>query len=212
MNGNQNDRSPAIPKNPSLVTSPLTDRKFCLPRLAPEFYRGDAAIHWTLTVFDRKTGWLTESFHRQFRELMLHAAAREGIFCPIYCLMPDHLHLLWLGLRRDTDQRNGMSFLRTHLKPLLSPCKFQPQAYDHVLRQEERLRDAFAKICFYISANPVRSGLIVESAKWPFCGAIIPGYPDLDTSEEDFWPLFWKLFQQFHQPDAGNRKLPPRQS
>ena len=50
---------------------------------------------------------------------MLHAAAREGLFCPAYCLMPDHIHLVWLGLRLDTDQLNGMSFLRTYLEPAL---------------------------------------------------------------------------------------------
>ena len=61
-----------------------------LPRLNPEFYRGDAAVHWTLTIFDRQTGWLTESLHLKFRELMLHAAARENLLCPSYCLMPDH--------------------------------------------------------------------------------------------------------------------------
>jgi hypothetical protein len=48
--------------------------------LDPEFYRGDAAVHWTLTVFDRATGWLNASFHCGFRELLLHAAAREGLY------------------------------------------------------------------------------------------------------------------------------------
>ena len=91
--------------------------------------------------------------------------------------MPDHIHLLWLGLRRDTDQRNGMSFLRTHLEPWLAPDKFQPQAHDHVLRDEERKRGAFMKICFYILANPVRAGLVKETEIWPHAGAIIPGYP-----------------------------------
>jgi REP element-mobilizing transposase RayT len=178
-------------------------RSYYLPRLSPEFYEGDAAVHWTLTLFDRATGWLTDSFHLKFRELMLHAAAREGLFCPIYCLMPDHIHLIWLGLRRDTDQRNGMSFLRTRLKSLLAPSKLQSQAHDHVLREEERTRDAFAKVCFYILANPVRAELIRETEIWPFNGAIIPGYPNLHPQEENFWPLFWKLFQQNRQSDAG---------
>jgi REP element-mobilizing transposase RayT len=185
-------------------------RAYYLPRLSREFYQGDAAVHWTLTVFDRHTGWLTDFFHSQFRELMLHAAAREGLFCPAYCLMPDHIHLMWLGLRRDTDQKNAMSFLRTHLEPLLSPHQFQPQAHDHVLRQEERKRDAFAKICFYILANPVRAQLTKESERWPYGGAIVPGYPKLHPLDEDFWPKFWKLFEQYRQPEASKRKLPPR--
>ena len=180
-----------------------------LPRLARECYQGHAAVHWTLTVFDRGSGWLNELFHSQFREIMIHTAVREGLLCPAYCLMPDHIHLMWLGLRRDSDQKNGMPFLRTHLEPLLSPHKFQPQAHDHVLREEERKRGAFAKICFYILANPVRAKLIKEAERWPFCGAIVPGYPKLHPLDDDFWPKFWKLFQQMRQPDAANIKIPP---
>ena len=181
-----------------------------LPRLSPEFYRGDAVVHWTLAVFDRATGWLYDGFHLRFREAMLHAAVREGLFCPAYCLMPDHIHLIWLGLRLETDQRNGMAFLRTHLKPFLAPAKFQPQAHDHVLRDEERKRNAFAKICFYILANPVRDGLVKEKERWPFYGAVIPGYPDLHPLDENFWPVFWKLYQSARSLDAGKRKLPVR--
>jgi putative transposase len=185
-------------------------RAYYLPRLSPEFYQGDAVVHWTLTVFDRATGWLNDGFHLKFRELMLHTAAREGLFCPAYCLMPDHIHLIWLGLRRESDQRNGITFLRTHLKPLLAPFKLQPQAHDHVLRDEERKQNAFSKICFYILANPVRAGLIKETDKWLFCGAIIPGYPTLHPLDKNFWPLFWKLYGNMHSSDAGGRKLPIR--
>jgi REP element-mobilizing transposase RayT len=165
-----------------------------------------------LTLFDRGSGWLNDSFHLKFRELLLHVAAREGLFCPAYCLMPDHIHLLWLGLRGDTDQRNGMSFLRTHLKPLLSPQRLQPQAYDHVLREEERKRGAFAKICFYILDNPVRARLVDGPRAWAFSGAMVPGYPAFHPLAEDFWPKFWKIFQAARQPAAGERKLPWRSS
>jgi REP element-mobilizing transposase RayT len=116
-----------------------------LPRLPREYYQGDAMVHWTLTIFDRAKGWLTDALHARFRELLLHAAAREGLFCPAYCLMPDHLHLVWAGLCRDTDQRNGMAFLRTHLEPALAPAKFQPQPHDSVLRQAEREHGAFGR-------------------------------------------------------------------
>ncbi|HEY3762674.1 MAG TPA: hypothetical protein VGN23_13085 [Verrucomicrobiae bacterium] len=207
MTGDQNDQKLEVSTPKS-----YKPKTFYLPRLDPEFYRGDAAVHWSLTIFDRKTGWLDDLFHSRFRELMVHVAVREGLFCPAYCLMPDHLHLLWIGLRRDSDQMNGMSFLRTHLARLLSPHKFQPQAYDHVLRQEERKRNAFAKTCFYILANPVRDGLIKESERWPFCGAVIPGYPDLHPLDQDFWPLFWRLYTSSRASDASERKLPPRNS
>ena len=162
------------------------NRAFYLPRLPREYYQGDAVVHWTLTVFDRRQGWLTPELHHQFRELMFHAAAREGLVCPIYCLMPDHLHLVWMGLRLDTDQVNGMAFLRTYLEPALKSAKFQPQAQDNVLREEERKRNAFARVCFYIAANPVRAELMKATDVWPYTGCLVPGYPKLNPVDEDF--------------------------
>jgi len=189
---------------------PGTNRAFFLPRLSREFYQADAVVYWTMPAAMRATGWLNGAFHARFREIMLHAASREGFFCPAYCLMPDHIHLLWMGLCRDSDQRNGIKFLREHLGPALRPHRFQHQPHDHVLREEERKRNAFAKICFYILANPVRAGLIQETETWPFCGAIIPGYPTLHPLGKDFWRFFWKLYTATRSPDASQRKLPPR--
>jgi REP element-mobilizing transposase RayT len=185
------------------------NRAFYLPRLPREHYQGDAVVFWTLTVFDKAQGWLTEAFHQRFRELLLHAAARAGLLCPIYCLMPDHLHLVWMGLRRDTNQLNGMAFLRTYLEPELAPARFQPQAQDEVLREEQRKRNAFAKVCFYIAANPVRAELTAASDTWPFTGCIVPGYPKLPPTAEDFWPKFWRIYGKLRQPEAGNLKRPP---
>jgi REP element-mobilizing transposase RayT len=162
-----------------------------------------------MAVAVRGTGWLNESFHARFREVMLHAAAREGLFCPTYCLMPDHIHLVWMGLRRDTDQRNGMKFLREHIGKLLRPHRFQHQAHDHVLREEQRKRQAFSKACFYIIDNARVAELVKHPKDWPFAGAIVPGYPELHPLEQDFWPLFWKLYLAMRTQDAGDIKRPP---
>jgi putative transposase len=194
--------------SPKKSRDPL-NRSFYLPRLPREHYQGDAVVFWTMTIFDRAKGWLTPSFHQQFRELLLHTAAREGLLCPIYCLMPDHLHLVWMGLRLDTDQLNGMSFLRTYLEPALAPAKFQPQPQDEVLREEQRKKAAFAKVCFYIAANPVRADLMPETGQWPYTGCVIPGYPKLNPAQDDFWSKFWRLYAKLRQPDAGNLKRPP---
>ena len=185
------------------------NRAFYLPRLSREYYQADAVVFWTLTVFDKAKGWLTPAFHQRFQYLMLHAAAREGLVCPVYCLMPDHLHRVWMGLWLDSDQINGMAFLRTYLEPELSPAKFQPQPQDEVLRAEQRKRNAFAKVCFYIAANPVRAKLIGEKETWPFIGCIVPGYPKLNPLDENYWSKFWQIFAKLRQPDAGNIKRPP---
>ena len=171
-----------------------------LPRLGPEWYRGNAIVHWTTTTLNRAVGWLDEPFHASFRELMLHAAAREGLLCPVYCLMPDHFHLVWIGLRPDSDQRNAMAFLRTHLKPSLAPHhQLQPQAYDHVLREEDRQPEAFAAVCDYVLANPERKQLVSRWQDWPFCGAVLPGYPTLHPARDDYWEKFWKLSAQLRE-------------
>ena len=53
-----------------------------LPRLAPEFYRGFAAVFWTITLERRATGWLDAAFHAQFRELLLHASRPRDAILP----------------------------------------------------------------------------------------------------------------------------------
>ncbi len=172
-----------------------------LPRLRDEFYRGLAAVHWTFGIEDRATGWLSETFHSRFREILTHACARYDCACPVYCLMPDHMHVLLIGTQNDTDARLATIFLRKHLTPSLVPARFQKQAYDHVLREEERKRDAFARTCHYILENPVRAGLCPSSAEYRFSGAMIAGYPDLRVHEENFWELFWRILD-------GTRRAP----
>jgi putative transposase len=139
----------------------------------------------------------------------------------VYCLMPDHLHLVWMGLSLESDQLDGMKFLRTYLSRLLAgeslekqrlavdsrprprdrvEWKLQPQAYDHVLREEERKQNAFASVCFYILANPVRADLVKGEADWPYSGAVVPGYPDLYPFQDDYWAIFWKNYYKHREP------------
>lgn len=188
---------------------PLTEQPEMhhLPRLTPELYRGFAVVQWTITLERRATGWLDDHLHLRFRELMLHAAAREGLFCPIYVLMPDHLHLVWMGLRVDSDQRNAMKFLRKHLatefarrSPTGVEFELQKQSHDSVLREQDRRRGAFEKSCFYVLDNPRRKGLVTHPRDWPCLGAIVPGYPFLHPLEADFWEPFWKLYGEQREP------------
>ena len=171
-----------------------------LPRLAPRFYQSFAVVLWTITLTRRATGWLDESFHLHFRELLLHAAARQGLFCPVYVLMPDHLHLIWMGTRVTTDQRLAMRFLRKHLavafarrSPTGVEFELQKQSHDSVLREEDRQRGAFERGCYYVLDNPRRKGLVSHPRDWPHLGAVVPGCPWLHPLAEDFWEQFWKI-------------------
>ena len=184
-------------------------RTYHLPRLARPFYQADAYVHWTLTVQNRATGWLSNSFHGIWRELLLHCAAREGLVCPSYCIMPDHIHLLWMGLRPDSDQRNGMAFLRTHVEPRLAPLKFQSQAHDHVLRPIERTLDSLRTTIAYVLLNPVRKGWVRQPQEWPCQGCVVAGYPRLHPLEDRFLEIFWKLYTAQRDPRCDSHCLPP---
>ena len=116
--------------------------------------------------------------------------------------MPDHLHLIWMGLRRECDQLNAMKFLRSELKSHLNNGRdWQHQAHDHVLREEDRRCNAFAAFCFYTLANPVREKLVESESQWPFSGCVIPGYPRMNPFQDDYWELFWKLYQQTREAE-----------
>ncbi|MDF1751547.1 MAG: hypothetical protein P1U89_02110, partial [Verrucomicrobiales bacterium] len=66
-----------------------------LKRLDDSFYQGENWVHWNMTINHRAAGWLSDSLHLQLREAMLHTLVRYQLTCPVYCLMPDHGHLLW---------------------------------------------------------------------------------------------------------------------
>src|SRR5690554_4256904 len=124
---------------------PFAGRSDYLKRLPPEYYLGSAMVHWSLTIKDRRRGWLTPDFHQRFREALIHTLFRGGLCCPVYCCMPDHIHLLWVGLLPHCDQRKSLKYFRRHLSGILaeSGFEFQHQPYDHVLSKEEREGEAF---------------------------------------------------------------------
>ena len=103
-----------IPMNPR-----ATQLNTRLRRLDAENYRGFAYVHWTMGMQDRACGWLTTSHHAALRELLLHTCLRYHLACPIYCIMPDHAHFLWVGLDATSDQRLASAWFRRHWNRLL---------------------------------------------------------------------------------------------
>ena len=164
-----------------------------LPRLDPVRYRGCAYIFWTHATKNRTTGWLTPMFHRDFREVLLHTCARYGLSCPIYCLMPNHWHLVFIGQSEESDQLKATAFLHKQVAIRCSDLPLQDRAHDHILREEERKRDAFSDTCHYIRMNPVRAGIVGDWKEYPYLGAMISGYPGLRWGGDDLWDTFWKI-------------------
>lgn len=172
-------------------------KKKHLPRLSREWYRGRAFVHWTLTTEQREAGWLTAHFHQGWQLMLLHTCARYELVCPAYVLMPDHIHLICLGLNeRGSDQSVAIEFLRKETEPQIDPAKWQRQPYDHVLREDEQRPDSFLTVAGYILDNPIRAGLVPRREDWPYKGCCVPGYPRLDVMRMDYWELFWRIYNR----------------
>jgi len=168
-----------------------------LPRMPSASYRGMAYVFWTYTMEDRAKGWLNAEWHRDFREGLLHTLARYHLSCPIYVLMPDHIHFIWIGCARDSDQLKASSFFRKYLNGRLKPVRLQRQAHDHILCEHELEQQRFTDTVAYVRLNPVRAGFVPEASDWPYTGAMVPGYPDLAYGEERFWERFWKCMEVY---------------
>jgi len=167
-----------------------------LKRLAPVFYQNKAYAHWTFSMQNRATGWLTKQHHHDVHAMLLQWLVRYHQCCPIYCLMPDHAHFVFIGLNQHADQLPLVREFSREWNKLLHPIQLSKQAYDNVLREDDRTNDGFSDLIGYIRRNPVRKNLVTTWQEWPYTGTILPGYPQLDIRKDYFWENFWKGYQQ----------------
>lgn len=159
-----------------------------------------------MTLDRRTTGWLDDLHHARLRECLVHALGRFQLVCPVYCLMPDHAHFVWLGWAEQSEQKLAARFFREAWNHELrkSGHTLQLQAYDHVLREQDRERDAFTAVATYVLENPVRARLTPDWRAYRFSGASIPGYPVIDPREEDFWERFWRIFARLSEGNVNS--------
>lgn len=90
-----------------------------------------------------------------------------------WVLMPDHLHwLIQLGDEPALDQLvrrfKAVSALRVNRLRGGAGSLWQPGYYDHLIRDDENLRDAAR----YIVANPLRAGLVKRVGDYPLWDAV----------------------------------------
>ncbi|PYS30537.1 MAG: hypothetical protein DMG11_04770 [Acidobacteria bacterium] len=106
------------------------------------------------------------TFRRHFEKV-----AEKHHFFAIYCFMPEHLHMIFLGCHENTHllqaledfkQATGYLLARRYLK-----TKWEKSFHDRILRSKElgaHLR--------YVLNNPVRRGLVENWREYQFSGAI----------------------------------------
>jgi putative transposase len=89
----------------------------------------------------------------------------------VYCLMPDHMHVLAVGGEGcdDLDEfvKKAKQMSGYHGKRLIQRPVWQPGYYERVLRDWEDTRVVAA----YILDNPVRKGLVKAPQDYPLSGS-----------------------------------------
>ncbi len=100
------------------------------------------------------------------------SATQHSCSIPIYCIMPDHVHVILQGSGGNADTWRAMVAFKQRsgfwLSRHVPGTRWQKDFYDRILRSEEEVRDALV----YIAANPPRAGLVRDPAEYPFTGSI----------------------------------------
>jgi len=93
---------------------------------------------------------------------------RFPLTCHIYCLMPNHFHLVLEGkldnVSAGMHQLNGLYATRFNRRHERTGHLFQGRFGLRVIEDESYLEDA----CRYVLENPVRAGLCERAEDWPW--------------------------------------------
>jgi REP element-mobilizing transposase RayT len=113
---------------------------------------------------------------------MGRSAEENSIVVPVFCFMPDHIHLVARGQSAEADlwkfmfafkQYSGW-WLRCHEKGY----HWHKDFFDHLVRGKRDLRNQVR----YVVQNPVKGGLVADWREYPYTGAI--GVSLKETLEE----------------------------
>jgi putative transposase len=144
---------------------PYREKRHRLPR---EASIGRVTVMFTLCVINRAPALADPSLVRRLVDQLESATAKHWCTVPIYTFMPDHIHLLMLGLNEDSDTYAAMATFGHEIGMRVGDVKFQKDFYDRIVRWFE----GWEKEAWYIACNPVRAGLTEDPLKWPFTGSI----------------------------------------
>ena len=141
-------------------------------RLPKEFYQGTAIVAFTLCIKNREIIFQNPELVDTFIGFLKEIAAKYNCKIPIYCFMPDHLHMIVTGTDDEVDLLKVIAGFKQRTGFWLSQNKigaqWQKDFYDHVIKKDESLSTNVK----YILDNPVRKGIVMEWQEYPYKGAI----------------------------------------
>lgn len=149
--------------------------------------RGKQRYSLTFSTFRRQAIFTTHGIVDVVLEQILRAACNSHVVVMAYCFMPDHCHLLVRGPDETVSLpdfvKRAKQLSGYHGKRVAGCRIWQPGYYERTLRLADRTDDAID----YILYNPVRAGLTLNAADYPY-SATLPSGPAPYPSDRAMHP------------------------
>jgi len=140
-------------------------------RLPCDRYLGRTWSFITICCADRRKFFTAPKICNWFLNILCGEAAKHAFAVHAYCLMPDHVHVLFAGLEPNSDVLHFVKAVKTKtsapFQKKTGKLLWQKKFYDHILRRNDSPDD----VAWYIWMNPVRAGLCRRPEEYPFLGS-----------------------------------------
>ena len=155
-------------------------------RLEGFTYIGKHGYSLTICTYQRYEAFRDADFTRESIARLLITAKRFGFAVIAYCFMPDHVHLVVLGLRDDSALESFVKSLNTQLgfywRQKTGGTLWQGGYRDDILWSDVSL----ILTARYVVMNPVRAGIVDQPEQYPFTGST--RYTIAEILDEGFGP------------------------
>jgi putative transposase len=143
------------------------------PRLKGFDYSLPYVYFITICTFEKRNIFLNDRLNRKIINCLFRERDRLDIKLYVYCLMPDHIHLLIQPKNKGVDISKFIGLFKSKTDSICRDFGFegkiwQSRFYDHIVRKKENLSD----IMQYILNNPVRKNLAEEWDNYPYSGYV----------------------------------------
>ena len=145
----------------------------------PQYRRANVAggtFFFTVTIANRSDDLLIREVDR-LRHIYRTVQHRHPFETIAICILPDHLHAIWLLPEHDADFPLRWNLIKSGFSRGLAPARsrsahhlvkrekglWQRRYWEHVIRDEHDL----ARHIDYIHFNPVKHGLVTRVSDWP---------------------------------------------
>ncbi len=140
-------------------------------RLPRDRYVGERTACFDLCIEKRQPVFQSPVVVGAMVERLERAVREQQCVVPVYVFMPDHCHIMVMGLEEQSDLLGAIYRFRTLTGKWLqsrSLPSWQQSFWDHVMR----VGDDWRNHATYLAMNPVRAGLVENFFDYPFLGSI----------------------------------------